>query len=96
MIIEIPDSLKIKTILVDDLKKGWRNARDYSFCQPLGNSWYEEGKIPVLQVPSAVLPEAFNYVINTSHPDFKKIKHLDTAELIPDERLEELLKKYRK
>jgi len=31
--------------------------------QALGDRWYREGKHPVLKVPSAILPLAFNYVI---------------------------------
>ena len=96
MILEIPDNLKIHKILASDLPAGWRGFTDYSKCQLIGNAWYDEGIFPVLKVPSAVLPESFNYVINSLHPDFKKIKLLKVADLIPGERIEELLKKYAK
>jgi len=94
MIIEIPDDLQIILIAANDLKEGWRNFEDYSLCQPLGDKWYNEGKAPLLKVPSAVLPECFNYVINTEHADYKKIKLIDTTDLIPDKRIEDILKKY--
>jgi RES domain-containing protein len=96
MILEIPDNLKIQTITIDDLSTGWRDFTDYSKCQPLGNAWYDEGTLPILKIPSAVLPEAFNYVINSLHPDFKKIKLVKVTDLIPDVRIEELLKRYAK
>ncbi len=38
----------------------------------VGDQWSEEGKTPVLKVPSAVLPDCSNYVLNTIHADFKK------------------------
>ena len=44
----------------------------YTKCQQAGNRWYEEGKVSIFKVPSAVLPKAYNYVINTLHPDYKK------------------------
>jgi RES domain-containing protein len=63
--------------------------------QPIGNKWYDEGIFPILKVPSAVLPESYNYVLNATHPDCRKIKLLKTTDLIPDERIEDLLKKRR-
>ena len=96
MILEIPDDLKTQTITADHLPTGWREFTDYSKCQPLGNAWYDDGTLPLLKVPSTVLPESFNYIINSIHPDFKKIKLVKVTDLIPDERIEELLKKYAK
>lgn len=65
-------------------------------CRQLGNKWYEEGKAHLLKVPSAVLPEGFNFVINTLHRDFKKVKLIETTDLVHDERIEAILKKYSK
>ena len=96
MILEIPDNLKIQQILPGDLPAGWRQFTDYSKCQPIGNAWYDEGILPLMKVPFAVLPESFNYVINSIHPDFKEIKLVKVTDLFPDERIEELLKKYAK
>ena len=94
MFIEVPDSLTVAEIKTDDLDKGWRDVRDYTKCQEVGNRWYEEGKVPILKVPSAVLPQAYNYVINTLHTDYSKIELLQTTDLIPDERIEDILKQY--
>ena len=95
MIIEIPDGLKIVLVPFKDLPNGWRKFNDYSKCQPIGNKWYDEALSPVLKVPSAVLPDAFNYVLNATHPDIKKIKLIKVTDLIPDERIDEILKKNR-
>ncbi len=95
MIIEIPDDLAITTITVSQLKEGWRDFRDYSLCQLEGDKWYNEGKTALLKIPSAVLQECFNYVINTEHMDYKKINLVETANLIPDKRIEDILKRYR-
>lgn len=96
MILEVPDNFNVQEILPKNLPAGWRQFTDYSKCQPIGNKWYDEGLVPLLKVPSAVLPESFNYVINTTHAGFKAIKLLQVTDLIPDERIEDLLKKYRK
>lgn len=96
MFIEVPDSLQIAQIHTNDLKEGWRDIHDYTICQQTGNRWYEEGKAPLLKAPSAVLPQAYNFVINTLHPDYQKIKLIQTTDLIPDERIEDILKQYSK
>jgi RES domain-containing protein len=96
MIIEIPDSIIISSVNLFDLEDGWRDFKDYSKCQPIGDKWYDEGKVTVLKVPSAVLPEAFNYLINSEFSDYGMIKLIATTDLIPDERIEDILKKYPK
>jgi RES domain-containing protein len=94
MVIQIPGTILKSIIIEKDLLKNWRNPWDYSACQPLGDKWYDEGKTAVLQVPSAVMPEANNLVVNTLHRDFKKIRLVETTDLLPDERIEDILKKY--
>ena len=96
VVIEIPDDINLSTITTNDLKAGWRNFKDYSRCQPSGDEWYRQGATAVLKVPSAVLPESNNFVINTLHSDYtaNKIKLIGITDLLPDERLEEILKKY--
>ncbi len=96
MIIEIPDEVSIELVSVTDLHADWRNPNDYSKCIPIGDLWYNAGKFMVLKVPSAVMPEAHNYVINTQHADYGKVKLIDVTNLIPDERIENILKKYPK
>jgi len=92
--IEIPDDLMMSTISESDLDPDWRDPYDYSHCQPLGNKWFDDFRMPVLKVPSAVMPESFNYVINTRHPEFKRIKLIAVTDLVPDIRIEDILKKY--
>lgn len=92
MAIEVHDSLKITEIDPVKLPDGWRDYNDYSICQSLGSEWYEKSVTPVLKVPSAVLITNFNYVLNATHPDFAKIKIVHVSPLIPDERIEAILK----
>ena len=96
MFIEVPSNRKITFINNGDLDKDWRNFDNYTKCQLVGDKWYNENMSLLLKVPSAVLPEAFNYVINTEYKDYKKVKLLEVTDLIPDERIEEILKKYSK
>jgi RES domain-containing protein len=95
MILDIPRDIKIVPVDITKLKAGWRDFKDYSACQSIGNDWYDKGQFAILKAPSAVLPEAFNYVINTMHPRFAAIKLIGVTDLVPDERIEEILKKYK-
>ena len=95
MMVDVPDALKMSTVETTDLQEGWQDFTDYSKCQPLGDQWYDSGETAVLKVPSAILPQSYNYVLNTEHPDYRKIRLLATTDLVPDKRIEELLKKYK-
>ncbi len=91
--IKIPDSVLIKTIIADDLENGWDNPHDYSKCQPLADRWYDHQESLLLKVPSAALSACNNYVLNSLHVDFQKVKLLMVTPLMPDARIDELLKK---
>jgi RES domain-containing protein len=95
VIIEVPDDMTISVISSTDLADGWRDFRDYSICQEIGNAWFDESKTLILKVPSAVVVEGSNYVINATHADYKGIRVVAVTELIPDTRIDELLKKHR-
>lgn len=94
MIIEVPDRLGVIEVKPSDLEPGWRDFKNYSKCQHIGNAWYDKGETPILKVPSAVLPDNSNYVLNTTHADYIKIALLGVTDLVPDLRIEEILKKY--
>ena len=90
--IEIPDYLAVKKLQDKELELGWNNPNDYLKTQPIANKWFDSLETLVLLVPSAVLTACNNYVINSIHPDFDKIKLIALTPLIPDRRIEEILK----
>lgn len=92
LVFSVPDDLETETILAGDLPGDWRNFRSYSACQQRGNQWYDSGKTAILNVPSAVLPSSCNRVLNTTHPAFRQVKLAAETELIPDERIDALIK----
>jgi len=96
VIIEIPDNLEIEVVPIEDLAEGWRDFKNYTICQQSGDKRYDTMKKPVLKVPSAILPTCNNYVINTGHAGFGKIKIVGIVDLVPDDRIEDILKNYRK
>lgn len=94
MFIEIPDDAVIESIAPTDLEAGWRDPNDYSQCQPLGDRWFSAGEALVLKVPSALIPLSYNFVVNTLHPDYPRVSLVGVTDLMPDPRIEDILKKY--
>ena len=87
LVITIPDDLKIETIAVKKLPPEWQKFKGYPACQVLANEWYQNQKSAVLRVPSSIIPEEFNYILNTRHPDFQKISIKSVEEFFFDPRL---------
>lgn len=51
-----------------------RRRFPWSACtQRIGQRWFEEGRSVVLEVPSAVVPSAKNYLLNPEHPRFQEV-----------------------
>jgi RES domain-containing protein len=63
----------LESIGAANLPKEWRNYPPSIKTQKIGDNWVRESKSVVLKVPSVVIREEFNYLINPFHPDFKKI-----------------------
>lgn len=85
--IEIPDSLQILEVLLEDLPENWDAKPPSLNTQTIGDDFVFENDTAILKVPSAIIPEEYNYLINPSHVDAKKIKVLNVRKLEFDERL---------
>ena len=57
-----------------DLAANWRVQPPSPVTQVLGDAWVESGRSAVLEVPSVVVPEESNFLINPAHPDFRKVR----------------------
>lgn len=85
MYISLPDQLPISRIDLANLKPNWKD--DYEYTRFMGDEFIKQNKSLLLQVPSAVITEEFNYLANPLHKDFKKIKIIKTKTFWPDKRL---------
>src|SRR5262245_52803513 len=70
---EIPDDLDVTALAVVGLPKGWRSVPYAEEARSLGGVWIAGLATAVLSVPSAVIPQERNYILNTTHPDFARI-----------------------
>ena len=87
LLIHIPDNLKIETIPATALPANWKEISSYPACQAIAHEWYTKGESAVLKVPSAIIPEESNYILNTRHPDFSSIKIKAVEEFFFDPRI---------
>lgn len=56
------------------LPREWRSARGMLITQQLGDDWLATNRNVALSVPSAVVPEESNYVLNPAHPAFADLQ----------------------
>ena len=74
--IEIPDHLTILEVRVEDLPDDWNAKPPTMTTQAIGDDFVHFNEAAILKVPSSIVPEEFNYLINPAHPDARKIKVL--------------------
>lgn len=63
----------MQTLTPTRLPRSWRQSPPTNAVRNLGDAWIAGATSAVLQVPSAVVPNEWNYLLNPRHPDFKKI-----------------------
>jgi len=85
--ISIPDNTRIITIDPKDLADNWSKNPVPAYTQKIGNAFITGQEALVLKVPSAIVKDEWNYLINPSHKDFKKVKIMGTEVFSFDGRL---------
>jgi RES domain-containing protein len=85
--IRIPDSVKITRIEVFWLG-GWTSAEGL-VAQSVSKDWFQNRDSAVLSVPSKIIHEERNYVLNVEHPHFRRIEFLPSKPFILDPRLKQ-------
>lgn len=72
------------------LLKNW-NA-DRSVSQKIGDDFIRDEKYLLMKVPSALISDAFNYLINPAHPLIKQVKPREPRTILFDKRLMEMIR----
>lgn len=84
--IDVPDTLDIESVDLAELPKDWR-LPGHPSCRAVGDTWLAEERTAVLRVPSAVVPEEWNYIINPTHRAAKAIQVVGRRKFAFDSRL---------
>ena len=70
----VPESTHIEEITLAELPPNWRSTPAPEALQEIGTMWVRRASSLVLRVPSAVIPEEHNYLMNPAHADQVRLK----------------------
>lgn len=83
--IRFEDSL-VTSVDTEQLPQDWRINPPRPSSQHIGDAWIAEAQSAILRVPSVIVPEEFNFVLNPAHADFSRIHLGEPRELSIDPR----------
>ncbi len=83
--IEIPETVGVTTMDLQKLKRNWKD--DITYGQFIGDEFLTKGQSLILKIPSVIIEQENNCLINPSHPDAVKIRIRSTATFLFDNRL---------
>lgn len=83
----VPDNLVTQKVAVKNLQNGWDAPDTRPFTKKIGDAFLTEKKYLMMQVPSVMMPEEMNYVINPMHTDMKQVKLVNKRRIDFDKRV---------
>lgn len=85
--IEIPNDILVLEVNIDDLPQDWDAKPPTSTTQTIGDDFVFQNEAAMLKVPSSIVPQEFNYLINPNHIDAARIKISSKSPMKFDTRL---------
>ena len=85
MTIDAPDNFA--EIKVDQLPSNWDEYPEPNSLKHIGNDFLLKQKHLLLKVPSAIVKEEFNYLLNPLHPKAELVKIISITPFAFDQRL---------
>jgi RES domain-containing protein len=83
--LEIPDN--ILEVHIPDLPGNWKDAPAPSSTRDFGTNLLNAATHPIIKIPSTVISEEFNYLINPKHPLSRQCKIIDKKDFVYDIRI---------
>jgi RES domain-containing protein len=83
--VEAPDDMRLDRVEVDTLPMDWATTPDVT--RPIGDQWLKTSKTALLRVPSVLVPETFNVLLNPVHQDAERVVVAQVSEHVIDPRL---------
>ncbi len=84
--LSIPDK-KIMELNSRDLPDGWFVNPPADRLKSIGDQFIKANLFLALKLPSAIMMEDFNFLLNPNHPDFGKVSKVSVRTIPIDERL---------
>jgi len=70
--VEFEETL-IERVLLRNLPSDWRGEPPPLSTKQLGDAWVRDARAAVLALPSVIIPDELNYLLNPAHRDFTKV-----------------------
>lgn len=84
--IEVPDS-DMAQIKIKDLPSNWNDMTPPESLKKIGDDFLNKKEHLLLKVPSAIVPNENNYLLNLEHPLMKDVKIIKAEAFYFDKRL---------
>lgn len=68
------DEAILEELSASSLPADWASHPPVKSTQQIGDDWVSRASSPVLSVPSVIVPEEHNYVLNPNHKRFREIQ----------------------
>jgi RES domain-containing protein len=72
--VDIPDSSLLYAPLIAVLPVGWDTMPTSAAAQKFGAAWLAAGNNLAMAVPSAIVPEETNVILNPRHPEYAQVE----------------------
>ncbi len=86
-VVHVPDEIKPKEVSISELPYNWRDYPAPHGLAKLGSNWVKSKKTLLLRVPSALVLNEYNILINPAHENFKLIEVRSAEDFKYDNRL---------
>lgn len=85
--LQIPDNIIAEEILIENLPVGWDEPDTRPVTKQWGDQFLRNKKSLLLAVPSVLVPEEINYVLNPLHTSMRRVKITNKRRINFDKRL---------
>jgi len=85
--LELPDSI---SMYKPKLPGNWNLQTELT--RTVGDEFINKGKHLLMKVPSALVSDSYNFLLNPNHQDIKKVKVLEPRTILFDKRLMEMIR----
>ncbi len=69
----IPEDVRVESVAIAELPDDWRAPDPPRVMRKIGADWLRRAETACLRVPSAIVAEESNYLLNPHHPDFARL-----------------------
>ncbi len=86
--VSIQDDMIAEQILISSLPSGWDEPDTRPVTKKLGDKFLRDKKKLLIAVPSVLMPEESNYILNPLHTDMRKVKIINKRRIYFDKRMD--------